>query len=227
MYPYKYIWHIYAYWINNKIFMNLLFCQLMSVYAGINWHKLVFVTDWQKLGLCRHFANTGQNRKSYGSTPASRFTIANTNIVWLHSWRNRTQIGNTRRPTFLVRQQNIAGLSTKHKLPVKVRVSRKKIAFFFSHRLVPPTRNMGGRKSDLTKRICPTFWQVIWTFIPHQFPCRGEGRKTGRVANRTFPCCACQKQGFIIWVPWHFLSGQIFVRRFKKELGKINQANIF
>ena len=32
------------------------------------------------------------------------------------------------------------------KLPVKVRVSRKKIAFFFFHRLVPPTRNMGGRK---------------------------------------------------------------------------------
>ena len=31
-------------------------------------------------------------------------------------------------------------------LPVKVRVSHKKIAFFFFHRLVPPTRNMGGRK---------------------------------------------------------------------------------
>ena len=32
------------------------------------------------------------------------------------------------------------------KLPVKVRVSRKKIAFFFFYRLVPPTRNMEGRK---------------------------------------------------------------------------------
>ena len=31
-------------------------------------------------------------------------------------------------------------------LPVKVRVSRKKTAFFFFHRLVPPTGNMGGRK---------------------------------------------------------------------------------
>ena len=29
----------------------------MPVYVGINWHKLVFDTDWQKLGLCRHFAN--------------------------------------------------------------------------------------------------------------------------------------------------------------------------
>ena len=32
------------------------------------------------------------------------------------------------------------------KLPVKVRVSRKKIAFFFFHRLVPPTKNTGGGK---------------------------------------------------------------------------------
>ena len=32
------------------------------------------------------------------------------------------------------------------KLLVKVRVSRKKIAFFFFHRLIPPTGNMGGRK---------------------------------------------------------------------------------
>ena len=31
------------------------------------------------------------------------------------------------------------------KLPVKVRVSRKKITFFF-HRLVPPTGNVGGQK---------------------------------------------------------------------------------
>ena len=28
----------------------------MPVYTGINWHQLVFATDWQKLGLCRHFA---------------------------------------------------------------------------------------------------------------------------------------------------------------------------
>ena len=32
------------------------------------------------------------------------------------------------------------------KLPVKVHVSRKKIAFFFFHRLVSPTGKMGGRK---------------------------------------------------------------------------------
>ena len=32
------------------------------------------------------------------------------------------------------------------KLHVKVRVSRKKIAFFVFHRLVPPTGNMGGRR---------------------------------------------------------------------------------
>ena len=44
------------------------------------------------------------------------------------------------------------------KLPVKVRASHKKIAFFFFHRLVPPTGNMGGRKRlDLTKRICQLF----------------------------------------------------------------------
>ena len=36
--------------------------------------------------------------------------------------------------------------STNMKLPVKVRVLGKKIAFFFFHRLVPPTRNIGGRK---------------------------------------------------------------------------------
>ena len=41
--------------------MNLAFCQFMPVYAGINWHKLVFATDWQKLGLCRHFANPDYN----------------------------------------------------------------------------------------------------------------------------------------------------------------------
>ena len=29
----------------------------MSVYVGINWHKLVFATDRQKLSLCQHFAN--------------------------------------------------------------------------------------------------------------------------------------------------------------------------
>ena len=29
----------------------------MSVYAGKNWHKLVYATDWHKLSLCRHFAN--------------------------------------------------------------------------------------------------------------------------------------------------------------------------
>ena len=32
------------------------------------------------------------------------------------------------------------------KLPVKVRVSHKKIAFFVFHRLLPPTGNMKGRK---------------------------------------------------------------------------------
>ena len=32
------------------------------------------------------------------------------------------------------------------KLPVKVRVSRKKIAFFLFNHLVTPTGNMGGRK---------------------------------------------------------------------------------
>ena len=71
------------------------------------------------------------------------------------------------------------------KLPVKVRASHKKIAFFFFHRLVPPFENMGGRKrvrSDKTDMS--TFWQVIWTFVPHQVPCRGGGRKSGRVANR-------------------------------------------
>ena len=31
-------------------------------------------------------------------------------------------------------------------LPVKVRVSPKKIAFFFFHRLVPPNGSVGGRK---------------------------------------------------------------------------------
>ena len=34
----------------------------MPVYVGINWHKLVFDTDWQKLGLCRHFANPGWHK---------------------------------------------------------------------------------------------------------------------------------------------------------------------
>ena len=50
--------------------MNLGFismCQFMPVYAGINWHKLVFATDWQKIGLCRHFANLG------GATPPEVF----------------------------------------------------------------------------------------------------------------------------------------------------------
>ena len=32
------------------------------------------------------------------------------------------------------------------KLPVKVRVSRQKIAFFLFHHLVQPTGNRGGRK---------------------------------------------------------------------------------
>ena len=42
------------------------------------------------------------------------------------------------------------------KLPVKVRVSRKKIAFFFFHHLVQPTGNRGGRKrvkSDKTDML--------------------------------------------------------------------------
>ena len=45
------------------------------------------------------------------------------------------------------------------KLPMKVRVSRKKIDFFFFHRLVPPTRNMGGQKrvSDLDLYPPPIF----------------------------------------------------------------------
>ena len=33
------------------------FCQFLPVFAGINWHKLVFATGWHKLSLCRHFAN--------------------------------------------------------------------------------------------------------------------------------------------------------------------------
>ena len=71
------------------------------------------------------------------------------------------------------------------KLPVKVRVSRKKMAFFFSVAWCrPPETWEDGKGLDMTKRICLTFWQVIWTFIPHQFACRGGGRKSGRVANR-------------------------------------------
>ena len=35
----------------------------MPVYVDINWHKLVFDTDWQKLGLCRHFANPASRPK--------------------------------------------------------------------------------------------------------------------------------------------------------------------
>ena len=44
----------------------------MPVYVGINWHKLVFDTDWQKLGLCRHFANPGRSE----------------NLTWHGQWRN-------------------------------------------------------------------------------------------------------------------------------------------
>ena len=39
------------------------------------------------------------------------------------------------------------------KLPVKVCVSRKKIAFLFFHGLVPPTGNMGGRKGVLSDKM--------------------------------------------------------------------------
>ena len=56
-----------------------------------------------------------QNRKSYGSRHATRFTVANTNIVWLHSWRSLAQIGNTRRARFWVRRQNIPGLFIQSK----------------------------------------------------------------------------------------------------------------
>ena len=53
------------------------------------------------------------------------------------------------------------------KLPVKVRVSRKKIAFFVFRCLVPPTGNMGGRKrvrSD--KADMPNFLASDLDFYP-------------------------------------------------------------
>ena len=39
------------------------------------------------------------------------------------------------------------------KLPVKVRVSRKKIAFFFFLGLVQPTGNVGGRKGVVSDKM--------------------------------------------------------------------------
>ena len=66
------------------------------------------------------------------------------------------------------------------KLHVKVRVSHKKIAFFFFHRLIPPTGNMGGRKrvrSDKTDM--PNFLESDLDLLsPTFFPVEGE------VANR-------------------------------------------
>ena len=56
------------------------------------------------------------------------------------------------------------------KLPVKVRVARKKVAFFFFHRLVPPTGNMGGRKTK--KREDGKKW--FGPLSPTNFPAEGE-----------------------------------------------------
>ena len=72
------------------------------------------------------------------------------------------------------------------KLPVRVRVSHKRIAFSVFHRLVSPTGNMGGQKRVRSgKTDMPDFLlKVFWTFILHQFPCRWGGRKSGGVANR-------------------------------------------
>ena len=55
-------------------------------------------------------------------------------------------------------------------LPVKVRVSHKKIAFFFFDRLIPPTGNMGGRKrvrSDKTDM--PNFLESDLDLCPPPF----------------------------------------------------------
>ena len=46
---------------------------------------------------------------------------------------------------------------------VFLRVSRKKIAFFFSIAWCrPPEIWKDGKGLDLTKQICPTFWQLIY-----------------------------------------------------------------
>ena len=37
------------------------YVSFRQFFAGINRHKLVFVTDWHKLSLRRHFANPGFN----------------------------------------------------------------------------------------------------------------------------------------------------------------------
>ena len=53
------------------------------------------------------------------------------------------------------------------KLIMKVGVSRKKIAFFVFHRLVPPTGNMGETKRVRSDRVdMAKFWQAFWTFLP-------------------------------------------------------------
>ena len=71
------------------------------------------------------------------------------------------------------------------KLPVKVRVSRKKIAFFVFHRLVQPIGNMGGWKRVISNKTdMSNFLASDLDLLPHQFVCRGGGRKSGRVANR-------------------------------------------
>ena len=72
------------------------------------------------------------------------------------------------------------------KLPVKVRVSRKKIAFFVFHRLVPPAGNMGGRKrvrSDKTDM--PLFDKCFGHLSPTYFPVDGEvtNRARSQIGN--------------------------------------------
>ena len=66
----------------------------------------------------------------------------------------------------------------------------RKLHFSFSNAWCrPPETWEDGKGLDLTKWICPTFWQVIWTFIPHQFPCRGEvtNREGLQIGNLLLP----------------------------------------
>ena len=68
------------------------------------------------------------------------------------------------------------------KLPVKVRVSCKKIEFFISHHLVPPTRNMGGWKRVRSDKVdMPNFLTSDLDLYPPPIP---QTSLYGEVANR-------------------------------------------
>ena len=82
------------------------------------------------------------------------------------------------------------------KLPVKVRVSSKKIAFFFfSIAWFRPPENMGGRKrvrsaSDKTDIYAKLFGKRFGPLSPINFPVEGEvaNREGSQIYQLTYHC---------------------------------------